>query len=98
MMNKKAFRWTAAVMLAAAAAFVLFAFSHPEYSWPWGNALTYPMYGAYLLVMLGLFVATLRIKRKAKLLILLAAFVLLAAVCVGELSTLMPPEMLYFQF
>lgn len=51
-MTKKKSRIIAMIMLVAAAVFVLYALNHPEGSFPWSNAITYTLYGVYLLVML----------------------------------------------
>ena len=39
-------------MLMAAAAFVIYALRHPEAAFPWSNAVTYILYGLYLIAML----------------------------------------------
>ena len=39
------------VMLAVAIAFVAFAFSHPEASFPWSNSITYTIYRLYAITM-----------------------------------------------
>ena len=51
-MTKKKSRLIAPVMLIAAAAFFIYALHHPEASFPWSNAVTYILYGLYLIVML----------------------------------------------
>ena len=51
-MTKKKSRLIALVMLIAAAAFFIYALDHPEASFPWSNAVTYILYGLYLIVML----------------------------------------------
>ena len=51
-MTKKKSRLIALVMLIAAAAFFIYARHHPEASFPWSNAVTYILYGLYLIVML----------------------------------------------
>lgn len=56
-MTKKLSRIIGIVMLALAVAFVIFAFSHPEMSFPWSNTITYLLYGIYLLAMAVLFIA-----------------------------------------
>lgn len=55
-MTKKISRIIGIVMLALAVAFVIFAFSHPEMSFPWSNTITYLLYGIYLLAMVVLFI------------------------------------------
>ena len=62
-MTKKISRIISAVMLAAAVLFFLYALNHPEVSFPWGNAITYTLYGVYLLVMVVLAVAPFERKR-----------------------------------
>ena len=56
-MKKRTLRTIAVVMLLAAAGFLLYAFSHPEMSWPWSNSISYVIYGTYLLIMAALLVA-----------------------------------------
>lgn len=56
-MNKKTSRIIAAVMLATAVVFLIFAFTHPEGSFPWSNKVTYTLYGIYVAVMVILFIA-----------------------------------------
>lgn len=56
-MTKKISRIIGIVMLVAAIAFLIFAFGHPEMSFPWSNTITYLLYGAYLLVMVVMFIA-----------------------------------------
>ena len=51
-MTKKKSRLIALVMLIAAAAFFIYALHHHEASFPWSNAVTYILYGLYLIVML----------------------------------------------
>ncbi len=62
-MTKKISRIISAVMFAAAVLFSLYALNHPESSFPWGNAITYTLYGVYLLVMVVLAVAPFERKR-----------------------------------
>lgn len=56
-MTKKLSRILAAIMLIAAVGFLLFAFVHPELSFPWGNGVTYFLYGLYALMVVVLFLA-----------------------------------------
>lgn len=56
-MTKKLSRILAAIMLIAAVGFLLFAFAHPELSFPWGNGVTYFLYGLYALLVVVLFLA-----------------------------------------
>ena len=37
-------------MLIVACLFIIYAFNHPEASFPWSNQMTYILYGCYLLV------------------------------------------------
>ena len=48
-------RTIAWLMLAAAVAFFVYALNHPELSWPWGNGVTFTIYGIYGVIMLILF-------------------------------------------
>lgn len=59
-MKKRTLRIIAAVMLSAAAGFLLYAFSHPERSWPWSNSISYAIYGIYLLIAAALLIASFR--------------------------------------
>ena len=43
------------MMLAAAVAFFIYALNHTEQSWPWGNEVTFTLYGIYGVIMLVLF-------------------------------------------
>ena len=56
-MAKKTSRIIGIVMLVLAIAFIIFAFSHPEMSFPWSNTITYLLYGVYFIVMVVMFVA-----------------------------------------
>ncbi len=56
-MTKKTYRFIGIVMLVLATAFIIFAFSHPEMSFPWSNTITYLLYGVYFIVMVVMFVA-----------------------------------------
>ena len=56
-MTKKTSRIIGIVMLVLAIAFIIFAFSHPEMSFPWSNTITYLLYGVYFIVMVVMFVA-----------------------------------------
>lgn len=55
-MRKKTAR-LAAGMLVLAAVFFLYALATPQAGFPWGNAVIYTLYGAYLWVMRLLFAA-----------------------------------------
>ena len=39
------------IMLIVACLFIIYAFNHPEASFPWSNQMTDILYGGYLLVM-----------------------------------------------
>lgn len=56
-MKKKTSRIIAWMMLAASLIFIVCALGHPEAAFPWSNAITYVLYGAYVLVMALLFAA-----------------------------------------
>ena len=56
-MTKKTSRIIGIVMLAIAIAFVIFAVSHPEMSFPWSNTITYLLYGVYGIAMVVMFIA-----------------------------------------
>lgn len=60
---KKICRITAAVMLAAAAAFTVCALNNPQASFPWSNAVTYTIYAVYLAVTAVLFIAPCKAKK-----------------------------------
>ena len=45
----------ACMMLIGAIVFILFAFGHPEFSWPWDNRISYTLYGIYAVIMVILF-------------------------------------------
>jgi uncharacterized membrane protein YkvA (DUF1232 family) len=55
--TKKISRIVAIVMFALALVFVWYALNHPESSWPWSSTITLILYGAYIVVMIVLFVA-----------------------------------------
>ena len=56
-MSKRVSRGIAGFMLALAVVFFVYALSHPEGSLPWGNWLTYLIYGIYLAVTVLLLIA-----------------------------------------
>lgn len=56
-MSKKVSREIAGFMLSLAVVFFVYALRHPEMSFPWGNWLTYLIYGVYLAVTAVLFAA-----------------------------------------
>ena len=56
-MKKKISRIIGSVMIAIAIAFVLFAFNHPEMSFPWSNTITYTLYSLYAIVTVVLLIA-----------------------------------------
>ena len=49
-MGKKASKIIGLIMVVIAIAFVVFALSHPEMSFPWSNTITWVLYGLYALV------------------------------------------------
>lgn len=56
-MSKKLSRIIAAVMLVLAIAFLTFALTHPNASFPWSNTVTYVIYAVYVLAMAVMFIA-----------------------------------------
>ena len=56
-MTKKTLRIIAAVMLVIAAAFIVFALTHPDAVFPWSNTVSYIIYGVYAAIMIVLFIA-----------------------------------------
>ncbi len=56
-MTKKTLRIIAAVMLVIAAAFIVFALTHPNAAFPWSNTVSYILYGVYAAIMIVLFIA-----------------------------------------
>lgn len=56
-MKARTSRMIGLLLLVVAVAFVLFALSHPEASFPWSNGITYFLYLGYLLVMVVLLIA-----------------------------------------
>ena len=56
-MKKSASRIVGLVMLIIAVAFIMFAVSHPEMSFPWNNTITWLLYGLYVLVTVVLLIA-----------------------------------------
>lgn len=97
-MEQKRARTTALVMMAVAMIFVIFAFTHPQSSWPWNNAVSYALYGVYLVTMVGFGAAALKLKSKTKVLIVLAAAAVVLAVYLYYLWTMRAPKYLYFRF
>lgn len=63
-MNKKLSRIIGILMFVLAIAFLMFAFSHPEMSFPWSNAITYLLYGVYFITMIVMLVAPFKSKEK----------------------------------
>ena len=85
-MTKKISRIISAVMFAAAVMFFLYALNHPEGSFPWGNEITYILYGIYLIVMVVLTIVPFGRKgdghgkgKKRKTVLILTAVLILAA-------------------
>ena len=56
-MKKSASRIVGLVMLIIAVAFIMFAVTHPEMSFPWNNTITWLLYGLYVLVTVVLLIA-----------------------------------------
>lgn len=56
-MKKKISRIIAAVMLIVAVVFIVFAFNHPELSFPWNNTVSYIIYASYIIVTIILLIA-----------------------------------------
>ena len=56
-MNKKISRIIGAVMVLLAVAFIVFAVTHPEISFPWSNTVTYALYGLYTVATAVLLIA-----------------------------------------
>ncbi len=61
---KKTCRIIASIMLVVAIGFIIFAFNHPEATFPWSNTITYTIYGIYTLVMFVLFITLFKGKDK----------------------------------
>ena len=61
-MTKKTLRSIAAFMFVIAAAFVVFALTHPDAAFPWSNTVSYIIYGIYAVVMIVLFIAPVKKK------------------------------------
>lgn len=55
-MNKKIYRIVAIIMFLFLIGFILFAFNHPELSFPWQNSISYILYVLYIAVMIVFFV------------------------------------------
>ena len=56
-MNKKTLRTIGIAMAVIAIGFMAFALSRPEISFPWGNTVTYVLYGLYAVVTAVLLIA-----------------------------------------
>ena len=56
-MKKSTSRIAGLVMLIIAVAFIMFAVSHPEMSFPWNNTIAWLLYGLYVLVTVVLLIA-----------------------------------------
>lgn len=61
-MKKSVSRIIGLVMVIVAVIFVIFAFNHPEMSFPWGNTITWVLYGLYTLTTIVMLVAPFRKK------------------------------------
>ncbi len=62
-MKNRHTRTLAWVLVAAAGIFLFYALNHPEGSFPWGNGVTYVLYGLFFAVVAYLFAAPPRKKR-----------------------------------
>ena len=56
-MTKKTSRIIGIVILVLALTFIIFAFNHPEMSFPWSNTISYLLYGVYAIVTVILLIA-----------------------------------------
>ena len=56
-MTKKYSRIIAAIMLVIAIVFIFIALNNQQASFPWSNAITYILYGIYVVIMVVLFIA-----------------------------------------
>ena len=56
-MTKKYSRIIAAIMLVIAIVFIFIALNNTQASFPWSNAITYILYGIYVVIMVVLFIA-----------------------------------------
>lgn len=61
-MTKKRSRIIGLCMLIVALSFLWYALNHPEGAFPWSNAVTFSLYGIYLIAMLLFFIAPFRKK------------------------------------
>ena len=55
-MKSKVFFIVSIIMLIIAVGFIFFAFSNPQGSFPWSNAVTYTIYLFYIVIMVGFFI------------------------------------------
>lgn len=51
-------------MVLIAVIFIVFAFNHPEMSFPWANGITYTIYVIYLIVVIAMFALWLKMKNR----------------------------------
>lgn len=56
-MKKSISRIIGVIVLIVAIIFIMFAFNHPEKSFPWNNTITWLLYGIYFLVAVVLLIA-----------------------------------------
>lgn len=99
-MRGKQSRRIAVIMLVAAVAFLIYALAHPEMSWPWGNGISYILYGAYIVIMALLFVSSLDFLRKGTK-VLLVLFIAAVVFCIAGVLAypyIAGPDYLYFRF
>ena len=62
-MAKKYSRIIAVIMLVIAIVFIFIALNNPQASFPWGNEITYILYGVYVCLMIVLFIAPFKRKK-----------------------------------
>lgn len=55
-MKNKILKYSGLIMVIIAIIFILIAFKHPEFAWPWSNTVTYVIYGLYLIIMSIMFI------------------------------------------
>lgn len=65
-MKTKILKYISIFMMIVAVIFVVIAFIHPEFAWPWSNTITYIIYGMYLFIMSVTFVVGRAMSEKEK--------------------------------
>ena len=88
------------IMLIVAIIFLVLAFVHPEASWPWGNEITYPLYGIYFMVMSSLFILSLKkLQTKTKIIIsLIISISIIILIAIKIYPYIFSPDYLYYKF